>query len=428
MLSIILLSLIILLAIHFNDYKIDKPFVLFSIFYFMVYPFGYFLIFLINIFEPYKLTNDLIDFYTPTMLYAYLIVALCSSSFNFLISKIKVPQEIDKLVSFKTIVLSRKVFLIIGLIGLILFISKNGIVLLKVMSGGYSEKNYANAGSGVYNILISYGFNLYIVSRLIHKPSQFYSTAIIALIIGTVLFFVMGGGRASSLMLIAAVLLAGFYYGHLSLKVIFLASVTFFLLIIIMTIVRYQVDLTNIDDRLIASVIYKIQGSFSPIDSFIIIANNVSTASDFQPNVMFNNAYYFVPRVLWEDKPLILENAAGYYTKQILHYGSDVTISPSLLGELFLYGGHWGICIGMVVVSVIISLFTSIYSISKNIVFMRLIYFMIMLNFFGMMREGVALLIRDLVFFAIVFSFFIFIALLYRQVILRHLINLRSNL
>tara|TARA_R110001583_G_scaffold144809_1_gene296777 strand:- start:3927 stop:5189 length:1263 start_codon:yes stop_codon:yes gene_type:complete len=388
----ILLLVIVLSGMYSIRRGIVSPHNLFSLFFLMIYLGWFVFVQLINVFVVYKQSDETV-----------LLVLLVSSLFYFVYfltyflltrtPKIVVCKN-RQLVSLLTMERCYKYFFLIGMFGLLLFILKNGFVLFKVSSAGYEQKNIANAGSGVARILYSVGFSYYIACRLIVKPHEIKSTFLISAALGILIFVAIGGGRASALLPLTTCVFYLLWNGRFSFIKYAIYAVSFISLIFMTTVIRYNVSSDKINDKLIASVIYKLQGSFSPADSVGVLLENYDKFIRY-PEAALNNFIYFIPRALWVDKPIIIQNASGYFTKEILNYPVELTISVTLIGELLIYAGYIGVFIGAVFTAFYVRFLDVIYESSKNDNFFKAWYLISFISFFSLMREGLAVTMRD---------------------------------
>lgn len=402
----LMLTAVLILSMYICRGRIVSPHYMFSLFYAMVYLGWYLFVLLINEFVDYKLSSDIVDYVMLLSLCFYFVYSVV----YFFLSKTPrlVVHNSSVLLSKETVARSYKLFLFIGLAGISLFVWQNGIVLFKVSEGGYEQKNIANAGSGLARILYSVGFSYFIACRLILFPSKIYSSIIYSILIGVIIFYSVGGGRATSLFPLAICMFYLIFKQRVSIFKISVGVVLFFAVILLTTIIRYGIVFEDVDNVLIASIIYKLQGSFSPADSVGVLIQEYQTYLRY-PEAIFNNLYYFVPRFIWPDKPLILLNASGYFTSQILNYPVELTISTTLVGEFLVYGGFVGVFVGAILTAFFIKFYDLIFETANKDVFFMIWYLISFLNFFALLREGLALVVRDLILSVAISIFAIFV-------------------
>lgn len=170
-----------------------------------------------------------------------------------------------------------------------------------------------------------------------------WSTAITLVGLGT--YFVMSGYRQ---VLIGAVILCccvAIERKYIK-KWHFLPGIgLFFSLLIALSFLRYAGDSAGssaFDNPWIAAFYY-IQGDVFPVDAPLKIREFYAAHTDPPGlDVVLNHLFKLVPRAFWPDKPLILLDAAGFYTQHVVGYARGVTLSPTVLGEGYLVGGTAG--------------------------------------------------------------------------------------
>ena len=302
--------------------------------------------------------------------------------------------------------LSIVIFIILGIVGLYLYFYKNGFVLFK--EGTYENKNIANRGNGLYRIL----FNFYLPLATLIATSIYWKHLKVILIfgfsLGLLIYLIYGGGRAPAIMPVLLPILLLYHRKLIKTKKLLNYGLFLFLLIISMTFVRYNsyFEERNVNPAL--DLLYKLQGSFSPVDSFGTIIKHVPSYLNYQYDAVFNSLLMLIPRAIWDDKPDQIGVASVIYTQKILNYSQDLTISPTLLGELYLYGGIIGIIIGMLLTSILIVWLERVYYASFSSKLAEIFFIYICLTPFSIMREGISvsstLLILQLILFFISFS------------------------
>jgi len=412
----------IAIALYFakypKNYNFLHPKKMFIYFFLLVQVSGYFFAMLISVVDgEYKISNASMINASILTLYGLIIFiisyyVLSQKHINYVVSKfIRIPEFNEKF--FQRLFI---VFLSIGVIGLSIYFMKNGFVFLK--EGGYENRNESNLGMGYAKIMFEIGFRYALASFLLFRftKMRFVLSLIATLIVGILVFLIIGGGRTGALSLFVTTILIALYYDKTqSRKKILLLGTTFFFIITILTVIRYKYEFST--DNIVL-LLYQIQGSFSPIDSFSTIVEVMPKEFDFRADLMFNSFLTLVPRFIWVDKPIEILVASVFFTNEILNYGSFVTISPTLLGELYIYNGLFGITFGMMIVAFFIRLLSIVYLKSHRTAGMRLFIVFKLYIAFGLMRDGVSIFARDLF-----FSFGIFIFLVISIFILHRIVT-----
>ena len=390
--------LVVLLAMWIARYPrnsgILHPKKIFLFFYVVVHISGFFVAALINyIFDGYKYNND-------QMMQALILVTYGLFAFIFFyyilsgkwLNFISLPKINEKVFSALS-----PVYLIFGIAGLLIYIANTGFVLFQ--DGGYENKNLANTGMGFARILygsgLSYGVAAFLIFRF--NKERFKKAVGLSIILGGIIFIAIGGGRSAAINLFSIVIIIAIFYNKITNKKLASLMICLFILIILLTMFRYKENFE------LLSMMYKIQGSFSPIDSVATISESIPKSYPHQPQLFFNSLLTLIPRIFWPDKPLDILVPSVYFTNVILEYGSFLTISPTLIGELYIYGGYFGITLGMALVALLVRFYSRIYKKSFNNGTMRLFFVMNALFPFSLMREGVSIFLRDQLLMLIIF-------------------------
>jgi len=393
----------LLFAKYPRNYGILHPKKLFVYFFLIVQVSGFFFARLIKLIDGnYKVSDDVLLTISLITFYSFTIFVV-----SYYIWKKIIPLNIIKFpklyVGFFRKLYS--VFFLLGSIGILIYYLKNGFVLFK--EGGYENKNIANIGLGYARLMYSIGFSYFILSYLLFSfnKKRLRRTLYVSLFLGVLIFVIIGGGRAASLGLFIECIIIGLYYKYFSKRKLITLGIILFVIIITLTIVRYKLNLSS---ETMVLLLYQLQGSFSPIDSFAIIYKHFSFNENFVPNIAFNSFLTLIPRFIWTDKPIEINVPSVYFTREILNYPSFLTISPTLLGELYMYGGILSITVGMFLIALIVRIFVLIYIKSFVIPSARVFFILNALIYFSLFREGLSIFVRDIFLKIIVFISIIF--------------------
>jgi len=366
---------------------------------FIVNYFGFLCVLLINLTGGnYKISIlDLIE----KLALPYLIFTLSCSSALILVKILKIkfvfihPQSVPS-INFYFIS-----FFIIALIGFTFYISANGLVLLNLQS--YGDRNIALTGSGVSRIFISFGLINFFILLALNVNKYQIRHLFYAIVVGGLVFIVSGGARVGA---IRPALLYSLVVWRKKKSVILRLGLVFlfvFVFALIGLLLRYK------SGFILEIVLNQIQGSFSPIDStYLVIASGVTHQFD----LLLNHFQTLVPRFLWNEKPLFIPTPSNYFTSEILRYSSNVTISVSLIGELMLVGGYLGLILGPFIIIVLLT--TLDRSLESNSLNAKLFFWSNILISFPLMREGLGLFLRNIMFnYFLYFFFFVFLYLVW---------------
>lgn len=381
--------------------NILHPKKIFLSFFMIVQVSGYFLIEIIkSIDKHYKIPDSsllAVSIITLFSLILFLLFYQLLQPLNkLLFSIIKLPRLEN--FAFKKLNL---IFLAIGLLGLLIYFKNSGFALFK--AGGYENKNIENLGLGYARIMYNYGFVFFLVSYLAtnYSKNKFRISIVLSLSIGALVFIVIGGGRASSLQLLIVTILIAIYQDQIKLTRLIFLGVGFILLVFVLTVIRYKLDFSS---EHLSLFLYQFQGSFSPVDSFARIYESIPSQHDYQPSLFFNSFLTLIPRSIWVTKPIELEVPSVFFTSEILNYTSFLTISPTLLGELYIYNGVVGIIFGMFFCALLVKILSVIFQKSHRSFNMKIFILLNALYAFSLFREGISISLRDFLFFSIIFS------------------------
>lgn len=387
-------------ALKLNNYSYTSIFLHFYLIFFLL---GTMSIYILNL----KYNNDIINY--SIFLFILSIIVFYFSHFISKVFLQKIKIEIFPNINYSKYKKLYLTLLSISFMAIVLYVIKSGgFMLLNMNSNEYELSIENNAGLGIFTIF----FTMYIPGTLLFyqsNPSKknFWISLFIMIVFGLLIYLAIGGSRRFLFygiisLYIFALLRKDFRLSFI--KLLFYIIITFFLLNL-MALIRYGNDITNIDFTLILFYTF---GSLAPWSSFLDIIQNVPNNFDYQYfTLIFNHFLKIVPRFIWQDKPLLIENTGNFYTQNFLNI-DNLTISPSLLGELFLAFGTIGIVVGMVAIGSLFALIDKI-QLNKNKNILALIFFSYNINvIFGLTREGVEVFIYNILFNFMLFLLFIF--------------------
>jgi oligosaccharide repeat unit polymerase len=178
----------------------------------------------------------------------------------------------------------------------------------------------------------------------IFNSKSFLSYVVIslsAMAIGLFTYFVLSGYRQIFIGTVIATCCVAMHRNYIKIWHLIPGLAAFFAFIIGLSFLRYSGDSGAADfDSIGIAAFYYIQGDVFPIDAPMKIREYYDFfGTPPGVDVMFNHILKIVPRALWHDKPLILLDAAGFYTQHVVGYARGVTLSPTMLGEGYLVGG-----------------------------------------------------------------------------------------
>lgn len=372
---------------------------MFIYFFLIVQVSGFFLIQIISLFNGgYKFSDKSLNNAALITLFGF-IYYLILEYFSYRISRriyLKLALNLPNFYRFRT------VFFTIGFIGLTFYFKNTGFTFFA--PGGYQNKNINNVGLGLYRIMMGIGFTYGLIAMLgrTYNPVRFLKGLRISILLGTILFIVIGGGRAASLNLLIISITYWIYHkgNSISFKRIFKFGTVSLISLILLTSIRYKVSFSREN---ITLILYQLQGSISPVDSLAMIISKFPNQYEWKWDLFLNSFLTLIPRSLWTEKPLQLEIASVFFTNEVLNYGSFLTISTTLFGELYMYGGLIGITLGLLLVIFLIQIFSMVFEKSQKHNSYYLLIILKSLWVFALFRDGLSIAIRDLFLFLIIF-------------------------
>ena len=326
--------------------------------------FGVFIVFIIDIFYGYKMPITEL----PQVEILYLTSVLFFMITVFLFNRIVNSKKKLKNHNFRLVSDIRFPLFSLALLSII-------CVLLYVLVAGISfgkssyELRYTNARGVGFLLVFFPAFIPYFIfelercmkDRLDFK--RFFLVSVVGLSYSGLLFVVLGGYRQ---ILMGVSMLIGFYllkYKVIAFKSMFIAIFTIFpALLVFLSFLRYGGETTVFYSPLEASLYY-IQGDLFPVDAILKTIFFLETYASPGSEVFFDHFLRLVPRYFYPDKPLILNNTAGFYTQEIIQYSRGVTLSPTLVTEGLLINGLVGV--------ILISVFTALFCCSYDFILIR---------------------------------------------------------
>ena len=212
-------------------------------------------------------------------------------------------------------------------------------------------------------------------------------------------FTALGGHRQLGIAAILTLLFIGLKRKQISKTVLFGFALLSIIALVFMGFIRYGTLARGYSfDKLFVISLYFLQDSLSPFDSFARIIDAVPRYIDFQYADTFVNQFIFmIPRAVWSDKPIIVMNAGNYFTQNILGLKGILTISPTILGELYMAGGGVACSLGMFLVGGFLKMIDRVFiRIRKDCVLIVFYYAFLFQLCFNLYREGVAVFLSKL--------------------------------
>ncbi|ELA3032248.1 WzyE family oligosaccharide polymerase [Vibrio cholerae] len=296
--------------------------------------------------------NEITVFYQALILY----VSIISSYLILSYLNRKKYEVVDIHLEFKNKKLILSIFAFFYILGVCLYIVKNGISF----SDDYNSRIEQNAGGGVAIILMySYVPFILILYNYFSNKKGLYASLFFAITFGIIYYFLIGGSRNLLAAGVFAIIYMAIIKKHLSILKVIIFGVLGGVLLLSMEIFRYSNSLDDVFEYFNSGSFKNLSfifESFSPMFAVLNINNAIeSNMVGIQGlKTFFNEFGILVPRFLWPDKPLNVYNSGYFYTSEILKLNTNLTMSPTLLGSfiiMFGQGYYWflGIVTGFII-------------------------------------------------------------------------------
>ncbi len=341
--AIILINIIILMldAFHFlrDPSSIWR---LFKFCYSMIIGGGFVFILWMDYVWGYKFKIYDVELVNAYFLYGYVCIWIGFLSFEFIFRALSEISHKKNHYSNNYSVLGNEIALKYGLrflctlsvLSVLAYVKSTGV---SFGSSSYQSRYEDAAGSGIFLLLIP-GFMPYAAFRLLKTNAikSFIIISVVTILYALFIFVLLKGYRQIFIATILLLLIISFKKGFLSRKIIAISFMFIPFILLGMSFLRYLgEDGTPFSDVMTASLYY-IQGDLFPADAplrtYWYCQNNPCPRLD----VFTNHLMKFVPRAFYPEKPLITMDAAGFYTKIIVGYERDLTLSSTILSEAIM--------------------------------------------------------------------------------------------
>ena len=417
--SILLINIFTLIFITILVYKNKKKFFSFYNFFLI----WYWIVMFMGIPLTYILSSNFnflrinIELINQMQLYSIFFILI-------FIMVYKIPLKYPKIILFpkmnyKELQVLSFIFILLSSISILYFLSKNGLLILT--STSYEERYSSNLGLGILTRFFPFFIAGLVISFFL-KPTykRWKRNITLGIILGLLTYMVMGGYRQIIAIHIFVFLILGYHYSFIKLKTIIRIGVISIPLLMFMALFRYGI---NSSSELGFNFLIFTMDTFSPYDSFVKIIEyyNNHQEEKFQGfSIIVNEFSSLIPRAIWTSKPELVLNAGNFYTQEILKYNANVTISPTILGSLFLINGVFAIFFGALFLGLTLKWFdkkmyyTSIVSIREkgnfhNVLY-SVFYYYILFYVPTIAREGIEVFFQRVVMAYIIFITFIFLS------------------
>jgi oligosaccharide repeat unit polymerase len=209
-------------------------------------------------------------------------------------------------------------------------------------SRGYESRYEDAAGNGIFLILFPTFLPLMAFGLSNAKSKSVYvSYSLIALLWAFWTFLILNGYRQiliATILLIAIVAIKRKYLSSRSILALGCTVLPAF--VVGLSFLRYVGEASNSPFASnMQAAFYYIQGDLFPVDAVLKSYWYCNYVNCPGSSVIYNHLLRFIPRAIWTDKPDFMLDAAGYYTRAVVGYERNVTLSPTIVGEAILAGG-----------------------------------------------------------------------------------------
>lgn len=227
-----------------------------------------------------------------------------------------------------------------SLLGMIAFYATNGI---SFNADDYSSKIDGNAGSGFIIMMMSSFVPSVIVYCITSKSKYtFIKSIIISLLFGMSYYILIGGSR--NVMFSAFLMATLICYSRGKIGIIKLAYISLagLALIGLMAIYRYSDVSLNGNEGALSVLIRYLTDSVSPVNYQEIAVRHYLDGGDAGGLYYFISQFTgFIPRFIWDSKPIVTMNSSYYFTTNILGLNNGLNMASTLLGSSMVLFGSW---------------------------------------------------------------------------------------
>ena len=213
-------------------------------------------------------------------------------------------------------------------------------------SDNYASKLGENAGSGLLLMPMSAFVPAVIVYSFTSKSKYAFAKSCgISILFGVAFYILIGGSRNVMFSALLMATLICFVTGKINkFKFLIIGCIGLFL-VAALGMLRYSNSMSSSGAALSLAIQY-LTDSLSPInyqyEAVKYYDNTTNPDAVGGIYYMFSQFSGFVPRFLWEEKPIVTMNSSYYFTTNILGMSSGLNMASTLLGSsLVLFGGYF---------------------------------------------------------------------------------------
>lgn len=296
---------------------------------------------------------------------------------------------------------------LIAVVTLTAFIAQNGLLLFEVNSYGqaFSSKVSGQALKRFSYFLIPAMLIYYFLNPGIQRWWIFLATTAG---FGALTYVVVGGTRAYLALAFALFLFIGLTDRYIKARLLAPLGVLGVLGMFALALARYRLDGSGAQQAY--NFLFLTRDTLSPWENLALILQRHTTI-DFQgPAPIIRDFYVYIPKILWPDRPTSILNAANYFTWHVLGRNPGLTISPTLVGSLFIMGGVLAVVLGGLVCGLIIRWFDWLRDSTRHganqyrDIVVKAFCFGSLFNIIVLVRDGLDSFVSRFVFFFVVLA------------------------
>lgn len=276
----------------------------------------------------------------------------------------------------------------------------NAVFSIEALQARIGERGYERVGSGFYALIRQANSFLLIVFALqFVKQGKEKSVVYIVLVcLYSWLALMISGSKYEALFLVVVIIVLYYYWKRalgmevLNYRKLIVGTIGFLVFVGFAGYIRgfgsWQVEGTH---PFFTQIIYQTTNAFDAPDNLIVLLDRTESWVTGELGPILARDYLilpFIPRAIWETKPLIQGNQLvmqSYFPERFSGYTGE-TISPSFPGEMILTGGIFYMIIWLFILGI---LFSWIYRRAQTRGGLYLVaYIWCILNIFNFLRSG----------------------------------------
>lgn len=296
---------------------------------------------------------------------------------------------------------------LVAVMTLTAFITQNGLLLFEVhsYSQAFSPKVSGQALKRFSYFLIPAMLIYYFLNPGIRRWWVFLATTAG---FGALIYVVVGGTRAYLALAFGLFLSIGLADRYIKARLLAPLGALGVLGMFVLALARYRLDGSGA--KQVYNFLFLTRDTLSPWENLALILQRHATIDLQGPAPIIRDFYVYIPKMLWPDRPNLILNTANYFTWHVLGRNPGLTISPTLVGSLFVMGGVLAVVLGGLVCGLIIRWFdwlrdSTRYGANRyRDIVVKAFCFGSLFNIIVLVREGLDSFVSRFVFFFVVFA------------------------